>query len=106
MNAGNPSIISTFKNDKTYIVYEDLTSNIEAATDKKTKRNTKTIFKSDSKNSLFLLTIDNEGKPTKEIIYDYKESKIKPRIMSSREIDNGEILLNADDQIGVLKIGK
>ena len=47
-----------------------------------------------------------EGKPTKEIIYDYKESKIKPRIMSSREINHGEILLNADDQIGVLKIGK
>ncbi len=49
---------------------------------------------------------DAEGKPAKEVIYDYKESKIKPRIMSSREINDGEILLNADDQIGVLKIGK
>jgi hypothetical protein len=105
-NAGNPSVISTFKNDKTYIVYEDLTTNLAAENDKKTKRSTKTIFTSDSKNSLFLLTVDAEGKPTKEIIYDYKESKIKPRIMSSREINNGEILLNADDQIGVLKIGK
>ena len=73
-NAGNPSVISTFKNDKTYIVYEDLTSNLGAENDKKTKRSTKTIFTSDSKNSLFLLTVDASGKPTKEIIYDYRES--------------------------------
>lgn len=105
-NAGNPSIISTFKNDKTYVVYEDLSSNLAAENDKKTKRSTKTLFSSDSKNSLFLFTIDAEGKPSKEVIYDYKESKIKPRIMTSRATNNGEILLNADDQIGVLKIGK
>jgi hypothetical protein len=105
-NAGNPSLITTFKNDKTYIVYEDLTSNLTAETDKKTKRSTKTIFSSDSKNALFLLTIDSEGKPNKEIIYDYKESEIKPKILISKEISPGEILLNADDQIGLLKIGK
>lgn len=105
-NAGNPSIISTFKNDKTYIVYEDITKNLEAETDKKTKRSTKTLFSSDSKNSLFLLTINSDGKPAKDIIYDYRESKTRPRIMSSKEINQGEILLNADDQIGILKIGK
>lgn len=105
-NAGNPSLITTFKNDKTYIVYEDLTSNLEAETDKKTKKSSKSFLSSDSKNSLFLLTIDAGGKPKKEIIYGYKESEIKPRILSSREIAPGEILLNANDQIGLLKIGK
>ncbi len=40
----------------------------------------------------------------KEVIYSYKESKIRPRIGSSRVVNKGEIILNADDQIGVLKI--
>lgn len=104
-NAGNPSIVSTFKNDKTYVIYEDLTKNLEAQDDKKTKRSTKSLFSSDSKNALFLMTVTPDGKFSKEIMYDYKESKIKPRIMTSREINQGEILLNADDQLGLLKIG-
>lgn len=105
-NAGNPSVITTFKNDKTYVVYEDLTSNLQAVDDKKTKRSSKAFLSSDSKNSLFLLTIDSKGEPNKEIIYGYKESDLRPRILSSKEINFGEILLNADDQIGLLKIGK
>lgn len=105
-NAGNPSIISTFKNDKTYIVYEDLTSNLEAENDAKTKRSTKSIFSSDSKNSLFMLTINSNGEPKKEIIYNYKESEIKPSILKSIEINPGELILNAKNQIGLLKIGK
>jgi hypothetical protein len=105
-NAGNPSVITTFKEDKTYVIYEDLTSNLQAETDKKTKRSSKSFLSSDSKNSMFLLTIDSKGEPSKEIIYGYKESDIKPRILSSREIGRGEILLNAHDQIGLLKIGK
>jgi hypothetical protein len=105
-NAGNPSVITTFNNDNTYVIYEDLTSNLQAGDDKKTKRSTKSMFSSDSKNSLFLLTIDAKGEANKEIIYGYKESGIKPRILASREIGRGEILLNADDQIGLLKIGK
>nr|WP_315195858.1 hypothetical protein [uncultured Flavobacterium sp.] len=105
-NAGNPSVISTFKNNKTYIVYEDLTSNLQAVDDKKTKRSSKSFLSSDSKNSLFLLTVDSKGEPNKEIIYGYRESDLRPRILASREISNGEILLNADNQIGLLKIGK
>lgn len=105
-NAGNPSVISTFRDNKTYIVYEDLTSNLQAVSDKKTKRSSKSFLSSDSKNSLFLLTVDSQGEPNKEIIYAYKESDLRPRILASREINRGEILLNADDQIGLLKIGK
>jgi hypothetical protein len=104
MNAANPSIISTFKNDKTFIIYEDLTKNLEADSDKKTKRSTKTLFSSDSKNALYLMSVESDGKFKKEIIYDYKESKIKPRVLSSKEVSPGEILLNADDQLGYLMI--
>lgn len=104
LNASNPSIISTVKNDKTYIIYEDLTKNIEATDDKKTKRSTKSIFSSDSKNALFLLTIEKNGEMRKEIIYDYKESKIQPFILGSRVIEDGLILLNANDQLGILEI--
>lgn len=106
MNAKNPSIISTYYEGNTYIVYEDLEKNIDAENDKDTKRSTKSMFSSDSKNALFLLTIAPSGEMKKEIIYSYKESKIRPRIGSSRVVSKNEILLNADDQLGVLSIKK
>ncbi|WP_395057726.1 hypothetical protein [Flavobacterium sp.] len=103
-NASNPSVISTYKDGKTYIVYEDLEKNLNAENDKETKRSSASMFSSDSKNALFLLTVADSGEMKKEIIYSYKESKIRPRIGSSRVINKGEIMLNADDQLGVLKI--
>lgn len=107
LNAKNPSIISTYLDGKTYIVYEDLEKNLEAANDKETKRSTRPgMFSSDSKNALFLLTIAEDGTPKKEIIYDYKESKLRPRILSSRLINPSTIILNADDQIGKLTFEK
>lgn len=42
----------------------------------------------------------------KEIIYSYKESKIRPVIKESRVVNENEIMLNADDQVGLLKISK
>ncbi len=106
LNAGNPSILSTYYNDKVYIIYEDLEKNAEAQNDKETKRSTKSLFSSSSKNALFLLTVEPSGEMKKEVIYSYKESKIRPRILSSMVISKNEIILNADDQIGVLKIIK
>ena len=103
LNASNPSIISTYVNGTTYIVYEDLTKNLDAFTDNEEKRSTKSMFTSDSKNSLFLLTIAADGKPKKEIIYDYKDSKIRPNTLSSKLIDDNTIILRADDQIGKLQ---
>lgn len=104
VNAGNPSIKSTYKDGNVYIVYEDLEKNIEAENDKETKRSSRSMFSSDSKNALFLLTVSDSGKAKKEIIYSYKESKIRPRIMTTKVIGKGEMILNADDQIGYLKI--
>lgn len=106
LNAGNPSIISTHYEGSTYIVYEDLEKNADAENDKETKRSTKSMFSSSSKNALFLLTIAPSGEMKKEIIYSYKESKIRPRILSSLVVSKNEIILNADDQIGVLRISK
>lgn len=106
MNAENPSILSTYYNGNAYIVYEDLEKNAEAMDDKETKRSTKSMFSSSSKNALFLLTVDSKGEMKKEIIYSYKESKIRPRILSSMVATPNEIMLNADDQLGVLKISK
>lgn len=106
MNAENPSIISTFYDNKVYIIYEDLEKNAEAQNDKETKRSTKSMFSSSSKNALFLLTVDASGEMKKEVIYSYKESKIRPKITSSMVISKNEIILNANDQIGVLKINK
>lgn len=102
MNAENPSIMSTYVNGNTYIVYEDLTKNVDAYEDKDQKRSTKQLFSSGGKNSLFLLTIGPDGTPKKEIIYDYKDSKLRPRILTSKLINPSTIVLNADDQIGKL----
>jgi len=104
LNASNPSIIATIKDDVTYIVYEDLTKNAEAENDKKTKRSTKTMFSSNSKNSLYLLTIQPDGQMKKDIVYDYKDSKIQPYILGSLVAHEGLILLNANDQLGILEI--
>ncbi len=106
MNAANPSIISTYFDGVTYIVYEDLEKNAEAENDKETKRSTKSMFSSSSKNALMLMTVTSTGEMKKEVIYSYKETKIRPRIASSMVISPSEILLNADDQLGVLKISK
>ncbi|RZK12379.1 MAG: hypothetical protein EOO46_03380 [Flavobacterium sp.] len=103
LNASNPSIISTHLDGKTYIIYEDLAKNLEAETDKETKKSSKSWLSSDSKNALFLLTIDASGKPKKDIIYDYKESKIRPKIRASVLINPSTIIVNANDQIGKLK---
>lgn len=106
LNAGNPSIQATHYNGNTYIIYEDLEKNADAENDKDTKRSTKKIFSSDSKNALFLLTVEPSGEMKKDIIYSYKESKIRPHIQSSVVISKNEIILNANDQIGVLKFSK
>jgi hypothetical protein len=106
MNAANPSILSTYYNGNVYIVYEDLEKNADAENDKETKKSTSSLFSSTSKNALFLLTVDSKGEMKKEIIYSYKESKIRPRISSSLVATPNEIMLNADDQLGVLKISK
>jgi len=106
MNAANPSIRSTYYNGNVYIIYEDLEKNAEAENDKETKRSTKSMFSSSSKNALFLLTVAPSGEMKKEIIYSYKDSKIRPRILSSMVATPNEIILNADDQIGVLKFSK
>lgn len=103
-NAKNPSIISTFKNDRTYIVYEDVESNINSTTDKDTKKSTGSIFRSRNKNALFILTVDENGKPKKDIIYKYKDSRIKPYILGSVSLKNGKILLSGNDQLGLIEI--
>lgn len=106
LNAGNPSILATYYNGNTYIIYEDLEKNADVETDKETKRSSKSLFSSDSKNALMLLTVNSKGEMDKEPIYSYKESKIRPRILGSEVVNKNEIILNANDQIGLLKFNK
>lgn len=103
-NVKNPSIISTFANNKTYIIYEDLTKNVDATNDKETKRTASNPFTSNTGNSIFLVNIDKSGKFKKEILYDFENGKIRPKILTSRVINPKTIILNADDQIGLLKL--
>lgn len=104
LNAGNPSIVSTYSKGTTYIVYEDLEKNLVAENDKQTKRSSKSMFSSSGKNALFLMSVAPNGEMKKEVIYSYKDSKIRPRILTSKVVSDHEILLNADDQIGLITI--
>jgi hypothetical protein len=104
LNAGNPSIIATYSKGTTYIIYEDLEKNINAENDKETKRSTKSWFSSSNKNALFLMSVAPSGEMKKEVLYSYKDSKIRPRINTSLVVSDHEILLNADDQVGLLII--
>ncbi|HEX8270984.1 MAG TPA: hypothetical protein VF581_13915 [Flavobacterium sp.] len=106
LNAANPSILATYYNGNTYIVYEDLEKNAEASTDKETKRSSAKMFSSGSKNALMLLTVNAKGEMDKTPIFSYKDSKIRPSIRSSMVISPNEIIMNANDQIGVLKFSK
>lgn len=101
LNTANPSIVSTYKNGYTYIIYEDLAKNINATNDKETKRNK---GNSGSEDAVFLLTVAPSGEMKKEIIYTYRDTRIKPFIRSSKVVSPGKILLNANDQIGILTI--
>lgn len=104
LNAGNPSIVATYSKGTTYIIYEDLEKNVDAENDKETKRSTKSWLSSSNKNALFLMSVAPNGEMKKDVIYSYKESKIRPRIITSKVVSDHEILLNADDQIGLLTI--
>ena len=103
LNARNPSIVATFFEGKTYVVYEDEAKNLAVVEDKKIKRSSGS---SDKKNALFLVTFEPSGEFTKDIIYNYKESKIHPYVTGSRLGSPGEIILSATNHIGVLKVNK
>jgi hypothetical protein len=106
LNAANPSIFSTYYNDETYIIYEDVEKNIEASDDKEIKRSSQSLFSSDSKNALFVATIKKDGSITKDILFSYKGTSIRPRIGSMLRVDKNKIILNAYDTLGVLEIAK
>jgi len=100
----NPSILSTTYKDKTYVIYEDETKNETAVTDKDVKKSTTSIFSKDNNNSLFLITVNAKGEMKKEIIYSYDKSPIRPNFYKCKTVKDGEIMLHADDYLGILKI--
>jgi len=106
LNATNPSILSTYYNDETYIIYEDVEKNIEASDDKEVKRSSKSMFSSDAKNALFIATIRKDGSINKDILFSYKDNSIRPKIELMVNVGKNKIILNAYDTIGVLEIGK
>ncbi|MDN3675290.1 hypothetical protein QWY99_19850 [Flavobacterium branchiarum] len=100
----NPSLLTTTYKGKTYVVYEDETKNDNVNTDKEIKKSTSSIFSRDKNNSLFLVTVNAKGEMKKEIIYSYDKSEIRSNFSKCEVIKDGEIMLNANDYIGILKI--
>ena len=75
-----------------------------ASNDKEIKKVKKRKFSNDQKNSLILASINPEGKIQKDVIYNYKDSKIRTSIEYSMGLQSGKILFDANDRIGILSI--
>jgi hypothetical protein len=99
--SNNPSFISTSINDTVYLFYNDLKENENAEGDNLSYPSNK-----QSKNGLFLISIDNTSKYTKQVLYDYSSGDPIPQILSSFVLNKHSILLSADGQIGTVTIKK
>jgi hypothetical protein len=93
----NPSFLSTVIGDTVYLIYNDLTVNLNAVDDNLSYPSNK-----QSKNALFLVTINKNGKFRKEVIYDYASGKPIPQILSSFVLNSHTMYLAADAQVGIL----
>lgn len=94
----NPSILSTFIDDKVFLLYNDLQENLSA-----TGETVKYVANKNDKNGLFLVTIGKDNKYNKELLYGYDSGKPMPIILSSSIIHDRTILLCSDGQVGLLK---
>jgi hypothetical protein len=95
----NPSFLSTVIGNTVYLIYNDLTENLNAEGDKLSYPSNK-----QNKNGLFLISIDNKGKYKKQLLYDYSSGEPMPQILLSTVLNNDTILLTADSQIGTVII--
>jgi len=106
MDAANPSLFSTYYNDETYIIYEDVEKNLTVTDDKELKKSSATNLSSRSKNALFVVTVKKDGSTKKEVLYSYKDTEIWPFIGSMFSVDHHKIIMNAKETFGVLEIAK
>jgi hypothetical protein len=97
----NPSFLSTVIGDTVYLIYNDLTENLNADGDKLSYPSNK-----QNKNGLFLISIDKKVKYKKQLLYDYSSGDPIPQILSSFVLNKHSILLSADGQIGTVTIKK
>ena len=107
LNTINPSIKTTFKDDNTYIIYEDQTANIDTSSnnEKKLKKSKASKLSNRKNHSLFMITAYGNGDYKKEILYKYKDFKIKPTILKAVDLENGKIILSGNkNQLGILNI--
>ncbi|WP_310556671.1 hypothetical protein [Flavobacterium sp.] len=94
------SFISTYFNDKIYILYND---HIENA-NKYNYDDLKWMSNNNSKTGLFLATVSQDGTYKKEMVLDYTNEKEKVNPILSKVISSNKILLNHVNKIGILNI--
>jgi hypothetical protein len=98
-NVDNPSIISTFINDRLYILYNDLKENLDAA-----EEQIRLPGNNDAKNALFLVVVDPAGQMKKSIIAEYDQGKPVSRILDIVLINDRYFVLPAKDRAGILTL--
>lgn len=97
----NPSFISTIINDTLYLLYNDHLENLEAA-----PNDIRYPANKQEKNGLFLVTIDENLKPTKKLLYRYDSGEPMPNILQSYKLTDRKFALPAQAQWGVLRVGE
>lgn len=94
----NPSFLSTFIQDKVFLLYNDLQENLHS-----TGESVQYVANKKDKNGLFLVTIGQDFKYKKELLYGYDSGQPMPVLKTGYAIDNRRILLCSDEQVGLLK---
>lgn len=94
------SFISTYFNEKIYILFNDNQEN----SNKYNYEDLKWMSNNQSKTGLFLATVSQDGTYKKEMILDYTNEKEKVNPILSKVISPNKILLNHVTKIGILNI--
>lgn len=94
------SFISTYFNDKIYLLYNDHKEN----SNKFNYEDLKWMSNNNSKTGLFLATVSQDGTYKKEMIVDYAAEKEMVNPILSKVISPNRIVLNHVNKIGILSL--
>lgn len=94
----NPSFLSTFINDKVFLLYNDLQENLAVSGEM-----VKNVANKKEKNGLFLVTIGSDNQYKKELLYGYETGQPMPVLQAGYVMDKGKIFLCSDEQVGIVQ---
>jgi len=103
-NADNMSITCSFnqETETVHVIYEDELKNADRFDDDDIKTNRRGFFEKSHNNALYLASIKPKKMPKKELIVNYKDTEIRPKISNILWVNSNSCVLNGGDLLGVL----